>query len=109
MNRILEIDRVDRVAVVEPGVVTNDLLNLMIGSEGTLGIFTKIVLNLISAPKKIMDMLVPFPDPETAVRAGPNAYFTSDIVMKDITTVDHHPEHLWAWADIAMSVVRGAE
>lgn len=31
-----------------------------------------------------------------------------EIVMKDITTVDHHPEHLWAWAEIAMSVVRGA-
>jgi hypothetical protein len=28
-----------------------------------------------------------------------------EIVMKDISTVNHHPEHLWEWADIAMSVV----
>jgi hypothetical protein len=31
-----------------------------------------------------------------------------EIVMKDISTVNRHPEHLWEWADIAMSVVRTA-
>ena len=35
MNRILEIDRMDRVAVVEPGVVTNDLCG-RVAEEGLM-------------------------------------------------------------------------
>lgn len=142
MNKILEIDKVNRVAVVEPGVVTNELchkvldeglmyagypmsnetsfiggnvatnagggkvikygntrmhvlglevvlangevieiggkyrketwgynlLHLMIGSEGTLGIFTKVILNLVPPAGKTVDLLVPFDDIETAVK-----------------------------------------
>jgi glycolate oxidase len=162
MNRILEINRVDRVAVVEPGVITNhlceqvaaeglmyagypmstetsfiggnvatnagggrvirygntrrhvlglevvladgevidvggkyrkstwgfDLLNLMIGSEGTLGIFTKIVLNLISPPAKIMDILVPFPDTETAVAAVADVIISEGVVPETVEFMD---------------------
>jgi len=162
MNRILEIDRLDRVAVVEPGVVTNrlceraaeeglmyagypmstetsfiggnvatnagggkvvrygntrrhvlglevvlangevieaggrfrkstwgyDLVNLMIGSEGTLGIFTKIVLNLLSAPGKIMDVLVPFPDTETAVSAVAEVILSEGVVPETVEFMD---------------------
>jgi glycolate oxidase len=143
MNRILEIDPIDRVAVVEPGLITNelcqkvieqglmyagypmstqtsfiggnvatnagggkvirygntrrhilgltvvlpsgevielggryrkstwgyDLLQLMIGSEGTLGIVTKVIVNLTPAPGRTVDLFVPFPDPQTAVAA----------------------------------------
>ena len=32
-----------------------------------------------------------------------------EIVMKDISTVNRHPEHLWEWADIAISVVKSEE
>ncbi len=32
-----------------------------------------------------------------------------EILMKDISTVSHHPERLWEWADMAMSAVRRAE
>jgi glycolate oxidase len=145
MNRILEIDRENFVAVVEPGVVTNDLcrsvaeeglfyagypmsvessfiggnvacnaggakvvkygstaahvlglevvlpdgevievggkrrkdssgynlLKLFVGSEGTLGIFTKIYLNLISAPGKVADLLVPFRTVAEAISVVP--------------------------------------
>ena len=162
MNRILEVDRVDRVAVVEPGVVTNELcrrvaedglmyagypmstetsfiggnvatnaggarvvrygntrrhvlglevvladgevievggrfrkstwgydfLNLMIGSEGTLGVFTKIVLNLIAAPGKIMDVLVPFPDTETAVRAVSEVIISEGVIPETVEFMD---------------------
>ena len=162
MNRILEIDRMDRVAVVEPGVVTNalcervaeeglmyagypmstetsfiggnvatnagggkvirygntrrhvlglevvlangevievggrfrkstwgyDLLNLMIGSEGTLGIFTRIVLNLISAPPKTMDVLVPFPNTETAVGAVAEVIVSEGVVPETVEFMD---------------------
>jgi len=143
MNNILEIDKINRVAVVEPGVITNDLckrveeeglyyagypmsvglssiggnvatnaggskvikygstrkhvlgaevvlptgeilmlggkrrketwgydlLDLLIGSEGTLCIFTKIILNLMPLPKKNIDLLVPFDSIERAIEA----------------------------------------
>ncbi|MEW5922184.1 MAG: FAD-linked oxidase C-terminal domain-containing protein [Bacillota bacterium] len=145
MNRILEIDRENLVAVVEPGVITNDLNNrvqqdglffagypmsletcfvggnvaenagggravkygvtgryvlglevvlptgdtavfggkrvkdvtgynmvqLMVGSEGTLGIFTKIILKLLPLPKAKIDMLVLFPDVSSALKVVP--------------------------------------
>lgn len=143
MNRVIEIDTENLVAVVEPGVVTNDLcrlvsekglyyagypmsvetsfiggnvatnaggskvikygntghhilglevvmpdgeiveyggkrrkdssgynmLQLFIGSEGTLGIFTKIYVNLIPQPGKVVDLLVPFESIEKAIRS----------------------------------------
>ncbi|MGC8573604.1 MAG: FAD-binding oxidoreductase [Caldisphaera sp.] len=146
MNKILEINTIDRVAVVEPAVVTNelcervleegllyagypmsvemsfiggnvatnaggdkvikygntrkhvlglevvlangsilnlggrirkqtwgyDLLDLMIGSEGTLGIFTKIILNLLPAPSKSATLLVPFDNVEKTTQAVSN-------------------------------------
>ena len=146
MNNILEIDKTNLVAVVEPGVVTNDLcrkvadsglyyagypmsvetsfiggnvatnaggskvikygntghhvlgieavfpdgsivqfggkrrkdssgyniMHLLVGSEGTLAIFTKIFLNLIPLPGKTVDLLAPFPDISTAIsNVGP--------------------------------------
>jgi glycolate oxidase len=141
MNRILEIDKNNLVAVVEPGVVTNDLckkvadvglyyagypmsvetsfiggnvatnaggskvikygntghhviglevvmadgqivefggkrrkdssgydfIHLFVGSEGTLGIFSKIYLNLIPLPGRTVDLLAPFKDIESAI------------------------------------------
>ena len=146
MNNILEIDKTNLVAIVEPGVVTNDLCRkvaenglyyagypmsvetsfiggnvatnaggskvikygntahhvlgieavlpngeivqfggkrrkdssgyditqLLVGSEGTLGIFTKIFLNLIPLPGKAVDLLAPFRDVSTAIsNVGP--------------------------------------
>lgn len=145
MNRILEIDRENLIAVVEPGVITNDLNNraqqeglffagypmsvetsfvggnvaenagggralkygvtgrhvlgleivlptgeiasfggkrfkdvtgynmiqLMVGSEGTLGIFTKITLKLLPLPPVKIDMLVLFPDVSSALKIVP--------------------------------------
>ena len=143
MNRILEIDTVDRVAVVEAGIITKDLcrkveeyglmyagypmstessfiggnvatnaggakvikygntrkhilglevvlangeilqlggrfrkstwgydlMETIIGSEGTLAIVTKVIVNLIPGGGKTLDLIVPFPDTETAVQA----------------------------------------
>ena len=143
MNRILEIDTVDRVAVVEAGVITKDLcrkveehglmyagypmstessfiggnvatnaggakvikygntrkhilglevvlasgevlqlggrfrkstwgydlMETIIGSEGTLAIVTKVIVNLIPGGGKTLDLIVPFPDTEAAVQA----------------------------------------
>jgi glycolate oxidase len=145
MNRILEVDRANLVVVVEPGVVTNeinellkkdglffpgypmslescsiggnvaenagggkavkygvtsryliglevvtptgeivqlggkrvkdvtgyDLIHLMAGSEGTLGVFTKIILKLLPAPTASMDLLCLFESVEAAINAVP--------------------------------------
>jgi len=51
-----------------------NLIGLMIGSEGTLGLFTEITVRLIPMPAFTMDLLVPFDDLFAAARAA------SDIV-----------------------------
>ena len=43
------------------------LEQLIIGSEGTLGIVTKITLKLTALPKNIVDLLAIFPDVESAI------------------------------------------
>jgi glycolate oxidase len=43
-----------------------DLAHFFIGTEGTLGIVTKIVLRLIPLPRHRIDLLVPFPTHESA-------------------------------------------
>lgn len=49
-----------------------DIVRLMVGSEGTLAIFTKVFLNLIPLPGKTVDLLVPFQDIYTAIaNVGP--------------------------------------
>ncbi len=145
MNRILEIDKANMMAIAEPGIITNDfsaavekeglffagypmslltcylggnvaenagggkaikygvtgryilgmevvlpsgeiafyggkrvkdvtgynMIQLMVGSEGTLGIFTKIIVKLIPLPKAKTDMMVLFEDLETAIGIVP--------------------------------------
>ena len=56
-----------------------DITSLMIGSEGTLGIITKIVFKLIPLPTKDITMLVPFKSAEKACEA------VSAIFIKGIT------------------------
>ena len=47
------------------------LLNLMIGSEGTLGIITELTLKIIPAPKKVVSLIIPYKDLETALSTVP--------------------------------------
>ncbi len=47
------------------------LLNLMIGSEGPLGIITELTLKIIPAPKHVVSLVVPFEDLHTALSAVP--------------------------------------
>ena len=47
------------------------LLNLMIGSEGTLGIITELTLKIIPAPKKVISLVIPFEDLESAISTVP--------------------------------------
>ncbi len=162
MNRILEIDRANLVAVVEPGVVTNaindavqeyglfyagypmsvemcfiggnvaenagggraikygvtsryvmglevvlptgeivemggkrvkdvtgyDMVHLMVGSEGTLGIFTKIILRLSPQPVARAVLLVPFADVASAIGVVPRIMTQGRIVPSSIEFMD---------------------
>ncbi|HCS74850.1 MAG TPA: 2-hydroxy-acid oxidase [Clostridiales bacterium] len=47
------------------------LKDLMVGSEGTLGIVTEIILKLIPEPKSIISLLVPFSDLDACIDAVP--------------------------------------
>lgn len=47
------------------------LKDLLVGSEGTLGIITKAVLRLLPLPKKAISLLVPFPDLNKAIGTVP--------------------------------------
>jgi len=51
------------------GVVGYDLAHLLVGSEGTLGIITRLYLKLIPHPPALTTMVVFFPDLATAMRA----------------------------------------
>ncbi len=48
-----------------------NFVKLLVGSEGTLAIFTKIFVNLIPLPGKTVDMLMPFRTVEDAIRNVP--------------------------------------
>ncbi len=162
MNRILEIDRENMVAVVEPGVVTSeiskavqafglfyagypmsfescfiggnlaenagggraikygvtghhvlgleavlptgeivemggkrlkdvtgyDLMHLLVGSEGTLGIFTKIILRLLPQPAATAVLLIPFASAADAVGAFPRVVAQAGILPTAIEFMD---------------------
>ena len=47
------------------------LLNLMIGSEGTLGVITEMTLKLIPAPKATVSLIVPFDDLSACISTVP--------------------------------------
>ncbi|NLK08607.1 MAG: FAD-binding protein [Firmicutes bacterium] len=47
------------------------LLHLMIGSEGTLGIITKITVKLLPLPRKVLSLLVPYSTLEDAIGTVP--------------------------------------
>ncbi len=77
---------------VVKNVVGYSLLQLLIGSEGTLAVITKILLRLIPLPKERIDLLVPFDDFKTAAetvfavlknRIVPNAleFMESDSIL----------------------------
>ena len=162
MNRILEIDRENLFAVVEPGVVTNeineaikdfglfyagypmsletcfiggnvaenagggkavkygvtsryvtglevvtptgdilhlggkrvkdvtgyDLIQLLVGSEGTLGIFTQITLRLLPLPRAAVDLLAIFRSPQDAIAAAPRIMTESALIPTSIEFMD---------------------
>jgi glycolate oxidase len=76
-----------------------DLVGLLVGSEGTLGIFTKIILKLMAVPAATVDLLCLFATPEAAIAAVPRIMTSGGVVpaaieFMDRTSVRHACEYL---------------
>jgi glycolate oxidase len=65
-----------------------DLIHLLVGSEGTLGIFTQITLRLLPRPSARAVLLVPFPDTPTAIGAVPRVMTRGRIVPTSVEFMD---------------------
>jgi glycolate oxidase len=65
-----------------------NLVQLLVGSEGTLGIFTKIILKLIPLPKASADLLCLFKTAEAAISAVPKIMTGGGIIPTAIEFMD---------------------
>lgn len=65
-----------------------DLIHLMVGSEGTLGIFTKIYIKLIPLPQENVNLLVLFKDIESAIKLVPKIMTFGRIIPASIEFMD---------------------
>jgi glycolate oxidase len=66
-----------------------NLKQLIVGSEGTLGVVTKIILKLIPIPKYTVDLLVLFKDPEFAIKLVPKIMVEGGLIPTSIEYMDY--------------------
>ena len=73
------------------------LLNLMIGSEGTLGIITELTLKVIPAPKSVISLIIPYENLEDCIATVPQFFM-------------HHLHHrLWnLWKKKLLWILRSS-
>ena len=65
-----------------------DLLHLMVGSEGTLGVFTEITLKLLPLPKASVDLLCLFRSVTEAIAAVPRIMTEGGVIPTAIEFMD---------------------
>ncbi len=65
-----------------------NLVQLMVGSEGTLGIFTKIILKIGPAPRATVDLLCLFKTPAEAIATVPRIMTQGGIVPTAVEFMD---------------------
>jgi len=65
-----------------------NMVQLMVGSEGTLGIFTKIYIKLLPRPTVRQAALVLFENPETAIAVVPEVMSSGKLVPSSIEFMD---------------------
>lgn len=65
-----------------------NMVQLMVGSEGTLGIYTKIIIKLLPLPTAKIDLLALFPDVETAINVVPVIMTKGRIIPTGIEFMD---------------------
>ncbi|HPF16491.1 MAG TPA: FAD-linked oxidase C-terminal domain-containing protein [Thermotogota bacterium] len=66
-----------------------DLVHLMVGSEGTLGIITKIILKLIPLPEFSVDLLVPFQTVQDAIAFVPRIMIEAHTIPASLEFMDN--------------------
>ncbi len=69
-------------------VVGYDFVKLMVGSEGTLGIFTKIYIKLLPLPTQKVDLLVLFKEADQAIHMVPKIMTHGKIIPTAIEFMD---------------------
>ncbi len=69
------------------GVAGYDLVGLLVGSEGTLGVATKITVQLLPKPKHVVTALIIFPDVHQAARAV-SAVLASGVLPRTLELLD---------------------
>ena len=65
-----------------------DLLHLMVGSEGTLGVFSRITLRLLPLPTASAVLLIPFADVRSAIGAVPRIMTLGRIIPTSVEFMD---------------------
>lgn len=65
-----------------------DLLHLMVGSEGTLGVVTRITLKLVPLPAARVVLLIPFPDVPAAIAAVPKIMTQGRVIPTSVEFMD---------------------
>lgn len=65
-----------------------NLVQLMVGSEGTLGVFTKVFLRLIPKPRASVDLLCAFGDSQSAVAVVPRLMAATGITPTALEFID---------------------
>ena len=70
-----------------------NLRMLMVGSEGTLGIITKVIIKLLPLPKAKVDLLALFPDVQTAISVVPKIMTQGGIIPTAIEFMDQLSVH----------------
>ena len=65
-----------------------NLKQLMVGSEGTLGIITRIIIKLLPLPKAKVDLLVLFPDARSAIGIVPKIMTSGGVIPTAVEFMD---------------------
>lgn len=65
-----------------------DLVHLLVGSEGTLGVVTKVVLKLVPRQEHVVDLLVPFPGVDEAIAFVPRVIRETGLIPSSLEFMD---------------------
>ncbi len=65
-----------------------DFVHIMAGSEGTLAIITKAILKLMPQPKHSVDLLIAFPDAESAIAFVPRIITEGRLIPASVEFMD---------------------
>ncbi len=70
-----------------------NLRSFLVGSEGTLGIITKVIIKLLPLPKAKVDLFVLFPDVKSAIEIVPKIMTQCGIIPTTIEFMDYISIH----------------